>query len=422
LLGRGATGQQAAGLFFGIGALMLAATLFLAHAILTYMNRPAARDPAMLTLATLGLRHTARRKGRSLATIALLACGCFLVVAVAANRHDPAQHADRPTSGTGGFELFGRTTLPLLHDLNTAKGRAAFALDDELMQDVTIVPLRVREGDDASCLNLNRAQRPQLLGVDPARLQNPQRFGVDWSQLQGDRAIGDTATVMWGLHKKVGDAIRYDDESGEAFDVAIAAVMPNSILQGSLVMAERTFEQRFPSQSGYHMLLIDCPPQKAGDVREHLSRALGDIGLELTPADERLAMFTAVEHAYLSIFGALGGLGMLLGTVGLGLVVARNILERRAELAALAALGFRRRRLLLLVFTEHGALLEGGLGCAIIAAAFAVWPTLSQHPGDIPWMLLVSLVVAIYLSGMAWVFLATMLSLRGRLLDALRSE
>jgi ABC-type antimicrobial peptide transport system permease subunit len=228
--------------------------------------------------------------------------------------------------------------------------------------------------------------------------------------------------VTWGLHKKVGDAIEYVDESSSTFNVRLAAVMPNSILQGSLVIAEREFEKRFPSQAGYQMLLIDCPPEAVEQVRDHLSRALGDLGLELTPAPRRLAMFTAVEHAYLAIFGALGGLGMLLGTVGLGLVVARNIMERRGELAAFTALGFRKRRLLLLAFTEHGVLLECGLLCAIAAAAFAVWPTLSQHPGDIPWMLLVSLIVAIYLSGMLWVFLATLLALRGRLLDSLRSE
>jgi len=37
---------------------------------------------------------------------------------------------------------------------------------------VQVVPMRLREGDDASCLNLNRAQTPQLLGVQPELLND----------------------------------------------------------------------------------------------------------------------------------------------------------------------------------------------------------------------------------------------------------
>ena len=40
----------------------------------------------------------------------------------------------------------------------------------EQLAGVNVVPLRVREGDVASCLNLNRAQKPRLLGVKPELL------------------------------------------------------------------------------------------------------------------------------------------------------------------------------------------------------------------------------------------------------------
>ena len=57
-----------------------------------------------------------------------------------------------------------------------------------------------------------------------------------------------------------------------------------------------------------------------------------DVGLELTPATKRLAAFNAVQNTYLSTFQILGGLGLVLGSVGLGLVVMRNVFERRGEL------------------------------------------------------------------------------------------
>ena len=61
--------------------------------------------------------------------------------------------------------------------------------------------------------------------------------------------------------------------------------------------------------------------------------------MEVTPAVRRLAAFNAVQNTYLSTFQVLGGLGLLLGSVGLGVVVLRNVLERRGELALLLAVG-----------------------------------------------------------------------------------
>ena len=44
---------------------------------------------------------------------------------------------------------------------------------------------------------------------------------------------------------------------------------------------------------------------------------LEDRGMEWVPAAQRLNDFNAVQNTYLSIFSTLGGLGLLLGTVGL---------------------------------------------------------------------------------------------------------
>ncbi|KKK81298.1 hypothetical protein LCGC14_2814860, partial [marine sediment metagenome] len=66
-----------------------------------------ATGDAPLTIAGLGLRNAARRPGRSLAVVALLACGSFLIVAVGANRLDASAGAADRASGTGGFALLG---------------------------------------------------------------------------------------------------------------------------------------------------------------------------------------------------------------------------------------------------------------------------------------------------------------------------
>ena len=76
--------------------------------------------------------------------------------------------------------------------------------------------------------------------------------------------------------------------------------------------------------------------------RRTLEDALADFGADATGTAERLAQFHRVENTYLSTFQTLGGLGLLLGTVGLATVLLRNVLERRRELALLGAVGFRR--------------------------------------------------------------------------------
>ncbi len=131
--------------------------------------------PERLTVGGLGLRSSARRRKRSLATIALLACGAFLIVAVGAFRLDANADAAKRSSGTGGFALLGESTLPVTYDLNGRAGRDFYGLNFPEMKNVSVVAFRVRDGDEASCLNLNRAQKPRLLGVDPEGLRKAGR-------------------------------------------------------------------------------------------------------------------------------------------------------------------------------------------------------------------------------------------------------
>jgi putative ABC transport system permease protein len=173
--------------------------------------------------------------------------------------------------------------------------------------------------------------------------------GNPWLLLSQNRsadeiaAIGDQASIQWALGKKVGDTVDYLDERGRPFKIRIVAAVANSILQGNLIIDEAEFVRRFPNESGYRMFLVDAPSKRVSEVSSALSRSLQDVGLELTPANRRLAAYNAVQNTYLSTFQVLGGLGLLLGSAGLAVVVLRNVMERRSELALLLALGFRHR-------------------------------------------------------------------------------
>jgi ABC-type antimicrobial peptide transport system permease subunit len=235
-------------------------------------------------------------------------------------------------------------------------------------------------------------------------------------------AIGDANSIQWALGKKIGETIDYTDELGRPFKVRLVGAVANSILQGNLIIDETVFERRFPGESGYRMFLVDVPPARAAAVSATLSRALQDVGLELTPAVDRLNAFNAVQNTYLGTFQVLGGLGLLLGSAGLGVVVLRNVLERRGELAVLVAVGFRRRTLQRLVLSEHAVLLGLGLGIGLVAATVAVLPAVLSPGTQLPYVSLALTLAAVLVNGLIWTWLATLAALRGELLGALRNE
>lgn len=433
----GAEPNRTTSAFFGGGTLLLISALLTCRNLLAGLGQKA--TTTLRSVAALGVRNCGRRPGRSLATVALLASGTFLVVSIQANRLRPPSDPTLRSAGTGGFTLFGRTTLPVLRDLQSEAGRDAYGLDDDELADVAIVPLRVRNGDDASCLNLATAQNPQLVGVDPTELArracfrftrqepSPQAIANPWLLLDQDfgddvvPAIGDGGSVAWALHKKIGDSLTYRDETGDEFEVRIVGTVADSILQGNLVIADHHMQERFPSVSGYRMFLIDAPTNQSERVSKDLSRALLDVGLEVTPSCERLAAFQSIQNTYLVIFQMLGGLGLLLGTVGLGIVVLRNALERRGELAIARAVGFDQSAVRRLIFYEHSLLLALGLAVGTLAAALALLPAWrAERPISAATNL--TFLLAITVSGVFWVWLASTLATRGRTIDGLRGE
>jgi len=430
-------GGRSPGAFFGAGALLLLAGIAFSHAWLVKLSRT---ENTAHGVAAIGLRGAARRRGRSLTTVAVLASGVFMVVAVGAFREDPLAHAQERSSGTGGFALFGQSTLPVYEDLNSEAGRSAFGLTPGAMQGVSVVQMRVKEGDDASCLNLNRAQQPRFLGVRPAQIAARKAFAFGevlrgasresgWTLLDQPQpdgavpAIGDEATVRYGLGiNAVGDTLRCLDERGNAFQVRIVGILSSSVLQGNLILSENDFLKRFPSASGSRAFLVDAPGGKADEAAKALASALQGRGLEIVPAWQRLAEFQAVESSYIAIFETLGGLGLLLGSAGLGIVVMRNVFERRNELALMQALGFSPRALRWLVVSEHWFLIALGAGIGGIAAAVTILPSLLSPAVHASATGPATTLALLVLLGAAWSWMAAWFALRGPLVEALRRE
>ena len=436
----------AAGSFFGAGALLLASGLCFCSALFRrelFRRRGGegveGRDwgRGWPSVSRLGLRNATYRPARSVLSIAVIASATFILMAVDAFRRDPGADAGNRSSGTGGYALFVETLVPVAHDPNTEEGRQALNLSG--FAGARIEPFRLLPGDDTSCLNLYVPTRPRMLGASDAFIEQG-RFAFQdslavtdedranpWRLLQlreGDGAVPvivDANSLTYVLHRRLGDelTIMFGDRE---VTVRFVAALRDSLFQSELVMSQANFVQHFPDQQGYQVFLVESPDNPS-ELAVRVEDALTDVGGDATGTAERLAAFHRVENTYLSTFQTLGGLGLLLGTVGLGAVMLRNVIERRRELAMLGALGFRRGHFMLMAAAETILLLAGGLGVGAICAAVAIAPTVVERGGRLPISAAGLLVIfAVFLTGLLSSLAATRLVSRAPVLQSLRTE
>lgn len=429
-------------MFFGAAALLLADGLRLLN---RYLVRTGDRTDGETVpgIWQLGVRNTVRQRGRSMAMAALLAAGIFMVVALNAFRQDATLLPSDRQSGTGGFSLTGTSTLPVYEDLNTTGGRETWGLEEEETHAVTVIPFRARDGEEASCLNLNRAQTPRVLGVEARLLAERNAFplaglasGVQlaegaspWTLLNQKPtdgtvpAIMDQYSAMFALGKKAGDEVIVPDGQGHPVRLRLVALLAGTVLQGNVVIGDAAFVKLYPDTGGYKYFLVDAEPEQAVVWQAAAVRQLASRGLALQPTAQKLAQYQSVQNTYLTIFSTLGGLALVLSTLGLGVLVARHVLERKAEFAVLQAVGFRRRQLQTMVLAEHWFIFLAAIVLGTGTALIAVWPNLKlAGAGGIPLGLLSLLLISLTVAGLLFCYLAARLALGQRLTDSLRHE
>ena len=438
-----------AGAFFGAGAAILIACLCLLAARLrrgsSAHRRQALGGQTMWLpplgggsrIANLGFRNASVRPGRSVLAVAVIASAVFILISVDAFRLSDADPTDRK-AGTGGYPLLVDLLVPIVHDPNSADGRDALGLSGAT--GIHIEPFRVRPGEDASCLNLYEPTTPKILGVSrgfitegrfsfqgslastDAERANPWLLLDRASSGDGVPIVADSNSLTYVLHKKVGDDIVLA-HGGVPLRLHVVAALDDSLFQGELLMSEPNFIRLFPEQQGYRFLLIDAPPQTAAQLSDTIEKTASDLGADAVATGRRLAEFHAVENTYLSTFQSLGGLGLLVGTIGLAAVLLRNVLERRRELALLRAVGFSRSHLFTLVLSENAALLVWGLSTGLVSALIAIAPAALQRGARLPLSAGGGLlVVAVLAAGLLSSVVATRAALRAPLVAALRSE
>jgi putative ABC transport system permease protein len=385
---------------------------------------------------SLAFKNLGYSRKRNLSTLFILSIGIFIVISTGMNRTDFHRNSEAASSGTGGYDFFVETNLPINADLNSKDGLEKVGLES-LKDSVRFVQFSAIDGDDASCLNLNRTLRPRIIGFDPGEFINKKAFSFvntieesedPWSLLNkeysGNRipAVADQTVIKWGLGKQVGDSISYLNEQGDTIHLLLVGGIANSVFQGNMLVSEKNFKKHYPSIAGSQVLLIESDKKNEEKVNTDLLRAFRNYGIIIDDTAERLEMFNSVTNTYLDIFLALGGIALILGTFGIAIVVIRSIQEQAHIYAMMQATGIKRRNIQKIIQKEHLFVLISGLVIGVLAAFTASLPALLSENTDIPFGLLGSILLIFLLNGIVWIRLGTKLSLNKEFMVNLRNE
>ena len=428
--------------FFGAGGAWLVGSLCFTSYLLAgrRASRPLGHgSPAMFRL---GFRHASVRPARSILSLSLIAFACFVLVSVGAFRKDPSAAANDRASGVGGYSLLAESVAPLMHDPNTRDGRDGLGLDtnDATVSSTQITRFRLRPGDETSCLTLYRPTNPRIIApeskfFDEPRFSfassmatTPEEMANPWRLLNrsfDDGAIptiADQTTLMYVLHLGVGEDFVFTPDGHGEVRLRIVGALADSVLQSELIIGEQPFVRLFPRHEGYRVWMIETPTLNAAGVTTHLEDRLSDFGMDVTSTHDRWASYYQVENTYLATFQALGSLGLLLGTIGLGAVLARNVLERRREIGLLSAVGDAPATIRGMVLSEGMALVIGGLLIGTFCAVVAILPALRERAQSLPIVSLLMLLIGVMITGAIASLIAIKLTTRTPVVQAIKSE
>jgi len=418
-------------LFFAAGGLLLVAAIAFFH---WYLSRSGEGLGRAFDLRHLSRKNAKRNLVRSMSIVILFDIGAFMVITTGSNRKDLYANAEDYSSGTGGFLYYAESTAPVLKQLNDPEVRYEYSLGDGY----SFVQMRKADGDDASCLNLNKIINPQVLGVNPSQLDGRYSFvsrtshldeAHSWMSLRQELpgglipAIADETVIKWGLGLAVGDTLHYVNSNGETMDLLLIGGLAPSVFQGNVIISNDNFLKQFPESSGTHVFLVEGPLSDTAVISSELGRGMRDLGWDMQLTAARLAEFNSVTNAYLSIFMALGALGLLLGTFGLVVVLSRSILERKQEIALLKAVGYQRKEIRKLVVREYMILLLAGISTGFVTAILATLPSLlNAHTGTSFTSIIIWLLVLV-VNGWFWIQLVTRSALKdSSIYSALRND
>lgn len=300
------------------------------------------------------LRNLWRRKMRTLLTVLGIAVGVAAVVALSAFGEGMAS----------GFEKAFRSSSA---DLTVSKRDAIIAYLSDVDESIGDVIRGIGGVDEVAGTVIGMLQMPGapyfiVKGEEPKGFTIQHYRIIDGRPLGGKKEILLGKTAAKNFKKQVGDRFRVNDVSYLVVGIYETGI---AMEDGGAVMglsdAQRAFGER--GQVSYLSVKVR-DPRRLDRIKEAIETRLPEVAAtrsgEATMQDEALNLYRSFGW-FLGIFAILvGGLGMMN-------TIVMSVLERTREIGVLRALGWRRRRVIAMIFGESLvlALVGGILGIAL---------------------------------------------------------
>ncbi|NTV65954.1 MAG: FtsX-like permease family protein, partial [Oscillochloris sp.] len=308
----------------------------------------------------LSLKNLWRRKTRSLLTTLGIAVGVASVVVLSA-------------FGNGLADGFGSSNASSDADLLVSQKDAVMIIVGAINEEVGEEIGQMRGVADVAGTAVGIIQLPESPYFMVAG-EDPRSFAIKRYKIIAGRPVANKREVMLGrqsadnLHKAIGEKFRINDisyrvvgiyETGQSFEDNGAVI--------HLEDAQRAFDKR--RQVSYFKLKLDSPADREL-VRAAIQERWDDLGVtrsgEATSQDELMKV-------YRSMGWVLGLFAILVGGLGMMNAMLMSVFERTREIGVLRALGWRRRRVVVMILGEAltqslaGGLLGLLLGAGLIA-------------------------------------------------------
>lgn len=348
------------------------------------------QNSGKLLFRKMHIRNLYYNNNRSITIVSLVAVGLFISISTGVNKIPPTLSNSSKSSGTGGYQFWCELTSPINFDIGNTKG-----LKDANLATLTewnLLPMSKLNGNDASCLNLNKIEKPALTGVPTEIIHERSSFSIStilngiakkdvWKRMQyrlkdgSIPAIADQTVIQWGMMSKVGNKLWYKTEIGDSILVTLIAGLKNSIFQGTILIDQKWMHNFYPTNDRINGLLAEAPSH-VDDLKSSektLQNSLRLYGAEIEQTADRMNRFSSVNNTYLLIFMQSGILGMLLGLFGLSFLMLRDLNNRSDEIRTLSYLGIGNKILITQIHKEYLTLLYTGIVIGILPVSIALY-------------------------------------------------
>ena len=312
-------------------------------------------------------KNLSRRKGRTILTLVGIAIGVAAIVALGAV-------AQGLRAGFAAMSQGSQADLVLTQA--NAMSALLSSIDETIADDLRTWP-EVANVDGVLLSNALTGASSYLFlfGHDPEGF-SVAHFRIVEGQGLADARAGRGKSLLLGrrtaqsMGKQVGDSLRVTGsafrivgiyETGDGFEDS-GAVVPLAEAQTLALQPRRV--------SMLYIKLDD--PSEADRVQARIARRFPDLALSTTSGFASEEQMTELLEGMAMV---VAGLAVVIGGVGMTNTLFMSVFERTREIGVLRSLGWRRRRVLLLVLGEALALsLAGGLvGMGLgVAAVFSV--------------------------------------------------